>query len=227
VTASPLRPGRGAAPHDGSGAESSGHCYNACVARPLLLLAPGAGAPSSSPWMRRWAARLAAVGEVVPLDYPYALAGRRSPDRLPVLIAAHRAALAAARARHGGPAVLVGKSMGGRVGCHVALEERLDGLVCLGYPLRGRAGAVRDQVLVALRMPVLFVQGTRDPLCPLAALEAVRNRMAAPSSLHVVDGGNHSLEVGVRTLAARRETQEDVDARALAAIAAFVRGLGV
>lgn len=176
--------------------------------------------------MSRWAARLAPVGEVVPLDYPYAIAGRRSPDRLPALVAAHRAALAAARARHDGRVVLAGKSMGGRVGCHVALEERVDGLVCLGYPLRGRGGDLRDEVLLALRTPVLFVQGTRDPLCPLAELAAVRARMAAPSSLHVVEGGNHSLEVGVRALAARGETQADVDARALAAVAAFVGGLG-
>lgn len=194
----------------------------------LLLLAPGAGAPSTSAWMERWAARLAALGEVERLDYPYARAKRRSPDRLPVLVAAHREALAAARARHPGPALLVGKSMGGRVGCHVALEEppgAIAGLVCLGYPLRGQRGQLRDEVLLALRAPVLFVQGTRDALCPLDDLERVRARMAAPTALHVVEGGNHSLEVGVRALAARGETQEDVEARALEAIAAFVRGV--
>jgi uncharacterized protein len=193
------------------------------MTRPLLLLAPGAGAPSTSPWMRAWAERLAAVGEVAPLDYPYALAGRRSPDRLPVLVGAHRAALLAARAQSAGPVVLVGKSMGGRIGCHLALEEPVDALVCLGYPLRGQRGALRDEVLLALRTPILFVQGTRDPLCPLDALEAVRRRMTAPNALHAVEGGNHSLEVGVRALAARGETQETVDRRALEAIARFVR----
>ncbi len=196
--------------------------------RPLLLFAPGAGAPSGSAWMARWAARLSALGEVIRFDYPYARAGRRSPDKLPVLVAAHRAALADARARHPGPVVLVGKSMGGRVGCHVALEEppgSVASLVCLGYPLRGQRGQLRDEVLVALRTPVLFVQGSRDALCPLAELERVRPRMTAPSALHVVEGGNHSLEVGVRALAARGETQDDVDARALAAIRAFVRDL--
>lgn len=196
--------------------------------------------------MERWAARLASIGDVERLDYPYARAGRRSPDRLPVLVAAHRAALAAAQARlplaRAGPegagrgegalrrlVVLVGKSMGGRVGCHAALEEpegAIAGLVCLGYPLRGQRGQVRDEVLLALRTPVLFVQGSRDALCPLGLLEAVRARMVAPSALHVVEGGDHSLEVGVRALAARGETQEDVDARALAAIAAFVGSLG-
>jgi len=193
------------------------------MARPLLLFAPGAGAPSSSPWMSAWAERLGTIGDVVRLDYPYALAGRRSPDRLPVLVEAHRAALAAARARRSGPVVLAGKSMGSRVGCHVALEERVDALVCLGYPLRGVRGELRSEVLLALRTPILFVEGSRDALCPLDALEEVRRRMRAPSALHVVEGGNHSLEVGVRALRAAGETQADVDARALEAIAAFLR----
>jgi uncharacterized protein len=195
--------------------------------RPLLLFAPGAGAPSTSAWMARWGARLATLGEVVRFDYPYVKAGRRSPDRLPVLLGAHRAALADARARHPGRAVLVGKSMGGRVGCHVALEEQVEAVVCLGYPLRGQRGEVRDEVLASLRTPILFVQGSRDPLCPLDLLEAVRGRMEAPTVLHVVEGGNHSLEVGVRALAARGERQDDVEDRALAAIAAFLRGAAV
>jgi predicted alpha/beta-hydrolase family hydrolase len=113
--------------------------------------------------------------------------------------------------------------MGSRVGCHVALEEPVDALVCLGYPLRSPRGELRSEVLLALRTPILFVEGTRDPLCPLDALEDVRRRMRAPSSLHVVEGGNHSLEVGVRALREAGETQDDVDARALAAVAAFVR----
>src|SRR5689334_21766896 len=173
--------------------------------------------------MVRWASRLASLGDVVTLDYTYAREGRRRPDRLPVLVAAHRAALAAARAGRRGPVVLAGKSMGGRVGCHVALEERVDALVCLGYPLRGTSGALRDAVLLALRAPVLFVQGTRDPLCPLDALEAVRGRMTAPSALHVVPDGDHGLVLRARALAAQGTTQEEVEARALAAIAAFLR----
>jgi uncharacterized protein len=196
------------------------------MTRPLVLLAPGAGAPSTSPWMTRWAAHLAAVGEVVRFDYPYMRAGRRSPDRLPVLVAAHREALAAARGRKARPVVLAGKSMGGRVGCHVALEEEVDALVCLGYPLVGQRGAIRDEVLVALRTPVLFVEGSRDPLCPLERLEEVRGRMKARTALHVVEGGNHSLEVGVRALRAADETQEAVEEKAVKQIAEFLRGPG-
>jgi len=190
--------------------------------RPLVLLAPGAGAPSTSPWMERWARRLGAIGEVVRFDYPYVKAGRRAPDRLPVLVDAHRAALAAARVGREGPVVLAGKSMGGRVGCHLALEEEVAALVCLGYPLRAPGGALRDEVLLALRTPLIFVQGSRDPLCPLELLEQGRPRMRAPTVLHVVEGGNHSLEVGARALAARSEDQDAVDARALRTIAAFL-----
>jgi pimeloyl-ACP methyl ester carboxylesterase len=79
-------------------------------------------------------------------------------------------------------------------------------------------------VLFALRTPVLFVQGSRDPLCPLDALEDVRRRMTAPSALHVVEAGNHSLELGARELRARGEAQADVDRRALDAIAESLRG---
>ncbi len=201
----------------------------------IVVFAPGAGAGSASAWMIAWRERLAPLGAVETLDYPYRLAGRKAPDKLPVLIAAHRRALADARARH--PAatttLLVGKSMGGRVGCHVALEEPVDAVVCLGYPLRGTSGALRDEVLLALRTPILFVQGTRDPLCPLDALAAVRERMAAPSRLLIVQGGNHSLEVprGRVTRAAGRaapqapappDAQAVSDARVQQAIAAFV-----
>ena len=60
------------------------------MTRPLLLFAHGAGLPSSSPWMQRWARRLAAVGIVEAFDYPYMKAGRRSPDRPPILLEAHQ-----------------------------------------------------------------------------------------------------------------------------------------
>jgi uncharacterized protein len=190
--------------------------------RPFFLLAHGAGAPSSSAWMVAWRDRLATVGDVVAFDYPYMRAGRKTPDKLPALIAAHRAALADARARAAGPLYLIGKSMGGRVGCHVALEEEVSGVICLGYPLQsGASGAMRDEVLLALRTPVLFVQGSRDSLCPLPRLEEVRTRMTAPSTLLVVDGGNHSLEVSAGTRKSSGTSQADSDARVLAAIRQF------
>ena len=191
----------------------------------LFLFAPGAGASSTSDWMRAWTARLAALGEVRPFDYPYRREGRRAPDRLPVLVAAHRQALQEARAGHAGPVFLAGKSMGGRIGCHVALEEGVDGLICFGYPLRaaGPKGVLRDEVLKALATPILFLQGTRDPLCPLDILADVRRVMRAPHHLHVVEGGDHSLQVRKGDLARRGAVQADVDADVLASVEAFVR----
>jgi predicted alpha/beta-hydrolase family hydrolase len=199
------------------------------ASRPVFLFAHGAGAPSSSQWMQAWAARLGTLGDVVAFDYPYMRAGRRTPDRLPALIEAHAAALADARTRHPGrPVMLAGKSMGSRVGCHLAvsLQDGPDApaaVICFGYPLRaGRTGALRDQVLLALRLPTMFLQGSRDFLCPVDDMAAVRGRMTAPNELHLIDGADHSLELRVRDLRAAGRTQEQVDADTLGAVAAFV-----
>lgn len=164
--------------------------------------------------MVRYAELLRALGPVRSFDYPYLRGGaRKAPDKLPVLIEAHRVELQAVRAEAstGDRLILAGKSMGSRVGCHLALEESVSGLVCFGYPLRGQNGKLRDEVLVALRTPILFVQGTRDTLCPLDELETVRGRMSARSELFIVEGGDHSLEVTKTALKARGKTQQDVE----------------
>ena len=193
--------------------------------RPVFVFAPGAGAPSSHPWMQAWKARLGSIGDVTTFDYDYMAERRGRPDPLPVLIARHRRALTEAR-EPSRSAILLGKSMGGRIGCHVALEERVAGVVCFGYPLCGGGDPrkMRDKVLRDLKTPILFIQGTRDPLCPLDLLDNVRREMAAPNFLHLVEGGDHSLIVGKRHLAAAGETQENVDRRILQAIGQFLAG---
>ena len=172
--------------------------------------------------MQCWKKRLSEIGDVLTFDYDYMLQGRRRPDRLPQLIATHRKALAALRAKTDGPIFLIGKSMGGRIGCHLALEEKVSGLICLGYPLcaMGDRTKLRDQVLCDLETPILFVQGTRDTLCPPDLLETVRSRMTAPNFLHVVEQGDHSLLVRKKDLGG--ESQEDVDQRIAKAIHEFV-----
>ena len=193
--------------------------------KPLILLAPGAGAPSSHPWMQNWKDRLSKIGDVETFDYDYMCEGRKRPDPLPKLIAVHREALSDARNRHPAEStILIGKSMGGRVGCHLSLKEKVDGLVCLGYPLcaMGDRTKLRDEVLRALNTPILFVQGTRDPLCPLDLLERVRTEMKTQNVLHVVEGGDHSLRVPKRQLQATGGTQEDIDRQILKAIAGLV-----
>ncbi len=196
-----------------------------CLMKPLFLFGPGAGAPSSHAWMQGWKDRLRRIGIVETFDYPYMREGRRRPDPLSQLIAAHRQALRDARERHSsGSTILIGKSMGGRVGCHVSLEEKVDALICLGYPLcaMGDRAKLRDEVLRALTTPILFVQGTRDSLCPLELLERVRAEMKAPNFLHFVDGGDHSLLMAKRQLKANGQTQEDIDHEISKSIAGFL-----
>jgi uncharacterized protein len=195
------------------------------VSRRLILFATGAGAPSSHPWMQNWKRRLSEIGDVEIFDYDYMRAGRKRPDPLPQLIAAHRNALQTAREKHqSATTFLIGKSMGGRIGCHVSLEEKVHGLVCLGYPLcaMGDRTKLRDEVLRTLTTPILFVQGTRDALCPPDLLERVRTKMTAQNFLHVVEGGDHSLRVPKRQLQATGETQDDIDQRAFEAVAGFI-----
>jgi uncharacterized protein len=204
----------------------------------LILFAPGAGAPSSHPWMQNWKQRLSEIGVVETFDYDYMREGRKRPDPLPRLIAAHRAALRkyvdrepkfVNREEPTPRRFLIGKSMGGRIGCHVSLEEKVDGLVCLGYPLcaMGNRTKLRDEVLRALTTPILFVQGTRDALCPLDLLERVRAEMKSPNFLHVVEAGDHSLRVPKRQVQASGETQEDIDRRTLSAIAGLIDQLPI
>src|SRR4051812_5099766 len=158
--------------------------------RPVFVFAPGAGAPSSHPWMQAWKERLSRIGDVATFDYDYMAERRGRPDPLPVLVARHRCALSEAR-QPSRPAILIGKSMGGRIGCHVALEESVAGVVCFGYPLCGGGDPrkMRDKMLPDLKAPILFVQGKRDPLCPLDLLENVPREKNAPDFFHVVGGG--------------------------------------
>ena len=87
--------------------------------------------------------------------------------------------------------------MGGRVGCHLSSQETVAGVVCLGYPLcgGGDCSKLREKVLRDLSTPILFVQGTRDSLCPLEVLAGVSGEMQAVNELYVVEGGDHSLLV--------------------------------
>ena len=174
--------------------------------------------------MQRWANKLATIGPVTLFDYPYMREGKKRPDPLPRLVAAHREALADARRAYSGPAILIGKSLGARVGCHLALQEAVAAVICLGYPLCGGGDPtkLRAEVLRAMTAPVLFVQGTRDRLCPLELLESVRQEMKAENELYIVEGGDHSLQVSKSRLTASAETQNDIDERILEAVRNFV-----
>jgi predicted alpha/beta-hydrolase family hydrolase len=174
--------------------------------------------------MQRWAELLRSLGAVHLLDYPYMGNGQKRPDPLPKLIAAHTEALREIRSSRDGPIVLIGKSMGSRVGCHVSLKESVEALICLGYPLCGGGDPtkLRDKVLRQLTTPILFIQGTRDRLCPLELLQRIRTEMNATNDLHIVEEGDHSLTVTKRWQKEHRRTQNDVVQRILTAIKDFL-----
>lgn len=71
-------------------------------------------------------------------------------------------------------------------------------------------------------MCVCVVQGSKDALCPLEKLEATRKKMKALNELHVVDGGDHSFKIGKKHLQANGSTQQEAEAVAVQAIAAFI-----
>lgn len=166
----------------------------------VAVLAPGAGGGMESRFMSALAAGIASAGvRVCRFNFSYAEQGRRSPDRAPVLEDTYRAVVAHVQERHRGPLALGGKSMGGRIASQLIAsgQQQADGLFFLGYPLHppGRPDRMRDAHLYSIGVPMLFVEGTRDPFCPLETLASVRARLRAENELVVIEDGNHSLEV--------------------------------
>jgi hypothetical protein len=116
-----------------------------------------------------------------------------------------RAAVDDAQRRAPGlPLFAGGKSMGGRITSLAAAEEGLPsvrGLVFFGFPLHasGRPSTERAESLQAVEVPMLFLQGTRDPLAELGRMRGVCRRLGARATLHVVEGGDHGFHVPKRS----------------------------
>ena len=142
----------------------------------VLILAHGAGAGSESEFMEWFAHSLTdperAGGLVVyRFDFPYMIARRstgikRPPDRAAVLIQTWHQAINLVRRSSASPHQLFigGKSMGGRFASMVAKDEKVDGIVCLGYPFHppGNPDKLRTKHLEDLNIPMLVCQGERD-----------------------------------------------------------------
>lgn len=168
--------------------------------RAVIVLAHGAGAGMRSDFMAFQAEALAAAGlRCLRFEFPYMRAGKKAPDKAAVLEEAWRAVAEDARARAGDrPLVLGGKSMGGRIASQaVAAGATADGLVFHGYPLHppGRPDRVRKAHLPDAGVPMLFVEGTRDPFCPLDTLGDVLAETGVDAEVAVIDGGDHSFKV--------------------------------
>lgn len=187
----------------------------------VLVLAHGAGAGQTHPFMVATAKGLAARGvSVVTFDFPYMRARRPVPDKAPVLEAAFREVIDAARKSSGAKDVFIGgKSMGGRMATHLGAQgmEGLLGIIALGYPLHppGRPDKPRTEHLPSIRVPILVVQGERDTFGTPDELTPVIATLKTKVTLHVVAGGDHSLTV-------RGKKKDDAFQDVLATIAAWV-----
>jgi hypothetical protein len=192
-----------------------------------VLLAHGAGADMNAATLTTVADALAAAK--VPslrFNFPYKAAGRRAPDRPPVLEAAVREAAAELARAAKVPlerVILGGRSMGGRIGSMVAADDGALGLVLLGYPLHppGKATHLRVEHFPRLRMPALFVSGTRDAFGTPEELQRETKKFRGPVSFHWIESGDH----GFKPLKSSGLTVNGVLSDAASAVVAFVTGL--
>lgn len=163
-----------------------------------LVLFPGAGSAADHHTLVALEDALAPL-PVGRFDFPYRRAGRRPPDRAPVLVASVVEQATEFTAHHGlhpKAVVLGGRSMGGRM-CSMAVAEGLPaaGLVLLSYPLHppGRPDRLRIEHFPRLDLPCLFVSGTRDPFGTPAELEREVAAIPGPVTLHWIEGAGHDV----------------------------------
>ena len=174
--------------------------YRASDPFAALVLAHGAGAGQKSAWMVRMAGALADRGvSCATFDFPYLTAGRKVPDKAPVLEAAWREALDEGRREFGAlPLFIGGKSMGGRIASHIAAQgvTGVRGLVFFGYPLHppGQPGKRRDAHLPQIAEPMLFIQGSDDTFGNEEEISGLLPSLQK-ARLHVIRGGDHSFKV--------------------------------
>jgi predicted alpha/beta-hydrolase family hydrolase len=165
-----------------------------------LVLAPGASAGRDQSALVAIDDALSPEGvRVERIDFPYRLAGRRTPDRQPVLVAS---VVTAARILADELAVplakiaLGGRSMGGRM-CSIAVAEGLPAaaLVLVSYPLHppGQPDKLRVEHFEAITVPCVFVSGTRDRFATPRELEAATASITGPVTHVLVDNGDHGL----------------------------------
>ena len=201
-----------------------------------ILLGHGAGANQTSGFMKLFANGLAQRGfDAMTFNFIYTEQGRGVPDQKAKLELCFRAVIEAA-AKHknlkGNRLVIGGKSMGGRIASQVAadacenaepLAKQIDGLVFLGYPLHppGNPAKLRVEHLPQIKVPMLFVQGTRDSLGTADEIRPFIKTLKLPAKLYSIEGGDHSFKAPKKF----GRTQEEVYESAMDSIAEWVSDL--
>lgn len=188
-----------------------GHAVSALLDRPgqaraAFVLAHGAGAGMQHAFLAGLAHSLAQRGvATLRFQFPFAEQGSKRPDAPTVAQSTIRSAVAeAARRLPGLPLFAGGKSFGGRMTSQAQAEAALPGvrgLVFVGFPLHpaSKPGIARAAHLQQVKVPMLFLQGTRDALADLGLMRQVTDRLGAGATLHVVEGADHAFHVLVRS----------------------------
>ncbi|MBX7187927.1 MAG: dienelactone hydrolase family protein [Vicinamibacteria bacterium] len=190
------------------------HGHGRCA----VVLGPGAGGTRLTPQLVSLAGFLDPQSfTTVLFNFPYQEARRKFPDPAPVLEETVTRVAAFAREDLGaGKVVLGGRSMGGRMASQaVASGLACDGLAFLAYPLHppGQETKLRDSHLPSIRVPMLFLQGTRDEFARLDLLEAVLARLGPNAQLALFEDADHSFKTRRGAAATSRQTEAAVFAR--------------
>ncbi len=197
-------------------------------ARACYVLAHGAGAGMEHPFMASVAAELGQRGiATLRYQFPYMERCAKRPDPPQLAHATVRAAVgAASHALPDLPLMAGGKSFGGRMTSQAQAQQPLPGvrgLAFLGFPLHpaGKPSRERAKHLFDVRIPMLFLQGTRDTLAELDELEPVCEALGDGATLKLFQDADHSFHVPARS------GRKDVEVRgeALDALAAWIDGV--
>jgi predicted alpha/beta-hydrolase family hydrolase len=196
-------------------------------ARALYVLAHGAGAGMAHPFMAAISAALAERSiATLRYQFPYMERGSRRPDSPAIAEATVRAAVAKARVLAPNlPLFAGGKSFGGRMTSQAEAHGPLgvEGLAFLGFPLHppGAPGDKRGEHLAAVKVPMLFLQGTKDEFAGLDLLRPLVKRLGRKAKLHLIEDGNHSFRVPAKS--GRKEA--DVIAELADTLAGWMEGI--
>ena len=200
-----------------------------------IILGHGAGANQSSSFMQLFADGLAQRGlDAMTFNFIYTELGKGVPDPKAKLEACFRAVINAATTHKkltGNRLFIGGKSMGGRIASQVAadacakgepLAKEIDGLVFLGYPLHppGNPAKLRVEHLPQIKMPMLFVQGTRDSLGKSEEIKPFIKKLRLPAKIYEIEGGDHSFKAPKKF----GKSQDEVYESAMDEIVEWVKG---
>ena len=200
-----------------SGGTVSGLLQAPANARACYVFAHGAGAGMDHAFMEAIARGLAEHGIAsLRFNFPFMEQGSKRPDSPAVAHAAIRAAVAeAARRMPSVPLFAGGKSYGGRMSTQAQAAEPLPGvkgIVLVGFPLHpaGKPSTERAAHLADVKLPMLFLQGTRDALADLELITQTTASLGKTASLHIVDGADHAFHVLVRSGRTDAEVDEEL-----------------